>query len=162
MKNSFIDIHSKGGYPSSALSNFAKHKFTVDGIRCGSMEGFLQSLKYKNRLLARSVAKKSGKRAKRAGDRRKGWRRRGVLYWKGKKYERLSPALSALIRRAYEAMFRESSDFRAALGASMGYTLTHSLGKSDPFDTVLTEGEFIGHLNHLRRNCLSAKVKETK
>ncbi len=32
-----IDIHSKGDYPSSALSNFAAYDFTVDGARCASM-----------------------------------------------------------------------------------------------------------------------------
>ncbi len=41
-----IDIHSKGAYPSDALSNFAAYEFMVDGIPCASMEGFLQSLKF--------------------------------------------------------------------------------------------------------------------
>ena len=40
-----MNIGSGSGYPASSLSNFAGHRFTVDGIECYSMEGFLQSLK---------------------------------------------------------------------------------------------------------------------
>ena len=43
-----MDIHSKGKYPANALSNFAPHLFILDGVECCSMEGFLQSLKFKN------------------------------------------------------------------------------------------------------------------
>ena len=38
-----MDIGSGSGYPSSTLSNFAPHAFTIDGVECASMEGFLQS-----------------------------------------------------------------------------------------------------------------------
>lgn len=41
-----MDIGSGTGYPSANLSNFSPHVFTVDGIECNSMEGFLQSLKF--------------------------------------------------------------------------------------------------------------------
>jgi hypothetical protein len=37
-----MDIGSKSGYPSSALSNFAPHAFEFDGVKCASMEGLLQ------------------------------------------------------------------------------------------------------------------------
>jgi predicted NAD-dependent protein-ADP-ribosyltransferase YbiA (DUF1768 family) len=40
-----LDIRSKAPFPAGALSNFAAHKFTIDGITYASMEGFLQSLK---------------------------------------------------------------------------------------------------------------------
>lgn len=39
-----MDIGSKSGYPSSALSNFAGHRFTLDGVEIWSMEGFLQRI----------------------------------------------------------------------------------------------------------------------
>ena len=41
-----MDIGSKCGYPASSLSNFAPHPFEIDGVKCNSMEGFLQSLKF--------------------------------------------------------------------------------------------------------------------
>lgn len=42
-----IDIWSKSEYPSDVLSNLCGNRFLFDGVECGSMEGFLQSLKYK-------------------------------------------------------------------------------------------------------------------
>ena len=43
-----MDIGSGKGYPENSLSNFAPHKFVIDGVECNSMEGFLQSLKFSN------------------------------------------------------------------------------------------------------------------
>ena len=40
-----LDIKAKAPFPAGALSNFAMHAFTFDGVACASMEGFLQSLK---------------------------------------------------------------------------------------------------------------------
>lgn len=38
-----MDVGSKNAYPASALSNFSPHPFEIDGVKCNSMEGFLQS-----------------------------------------------------------------------------------------------------------------------
>lgn len=46
--NSIMDIHSKGEYPACDLSNFAEHEFYIDDVKCLSMEGFLQSLKFRS------------------------------------------------------------------------------------------------------------------
>ena len=40
-----IDIWSHSDYPAQVLSNLCSNPFTFDGVLCGSMEGFLQSLK---------------------------------------------------------------------------------------------------------------------
>ena len=37
-----LDIRSNGLYPSNVLSNMYSNGFLVDGMECGSMEGFLQ------------------------------------------------------------------------------------------------------------------------
>ena len=39
-----MDIGSKSGYPSSALSNFAPHAFVFDGVECASLEGLLDDI----------------------------------------------------------------------------------------------------------------------
>ena len=39
-----LDIRSNGLYPSNVLSNMCSNGFRFDGMVCGSMEGFLQSL----------------------------------------------------------------------------------------------------------------------
>lgn len=43
-----MNMYSPGEYPLNKLSNFAPNEFEMDGVKCGSMEGFLQSLKYRN------------------------------------------------------------------------------------------------------------------
>ena len=40
-----LDIWSKSPYPANVLSNLCSNGFRFDGVLCGSMEGFLQSLK---------------------------------------------------------------------------------------------------------------------
>ncbi len=44
-----LDIRSNGLYPSNVLSNLCSNGFRLDGVVCGSMEGFLQSLKQKEK-----------------------------------------------------------------------------------------------------------------
>ena len=39
-----LDIRSNGLYPSNVLSNLCSNGFRFEGMVCGSMEGFLQSL----------------------------------------------------------------------------------------------------------------------
>ncbi len=63
-----IDIHSKGEYPSCALSNFAEYEFYIDGVKCMNMEGFLQSLKFRNKAKQRRVCLLSGSMAKKASE----------------------------------------------------------------------------------------------
>ena len=45
-----LDIRSNGQYPSGVLSNLCSNGFRFEGIICGSMEGFLQSLKHWRRI----------------------------------------------------------------------------------------------------------------
>lgn len=50
-----MDIGAGNGYPQSALSNFAPHPFVIDGVKCNSMEGFLQSLKFESQDMQQFV-----------------------------------------------------------------------------------------------------------
>ena len=59
-----MDIGSGTGYPSANLSNFHPHAFTIDGIACASMEGFLQSLKFENPDMQAQVCTLVGKKGK--------------------------------------------------------------------------------------------------
>ena len=43
-----MDIGSSRSYPAGTLSNFSPHPFVLDGVHCASMEGFLQSIKFKS------------------------------------------------------------------------------------------------------------------
>lgn len=62
-----MDIESGNSYPSAALSNFAPHPFVLDGVEIASMEGFLQSLKFKNIDMQKYVCTLVDKAAKYKG-----------------------------------------------------------------------------------------------
>ena len=144
-----MDIGSKHGYPASALSNFAPHPFEFDGVQCSSMEGWLQSLKFSNPEMQRHVCTLVGLAAKRAG-RNKNWQRTQTLHWQGVTFERDSADYQTLLDRAYDALFQQSDSFRRALNASGNAVLTHSIGRTNPKETVLTQSEFCGRLMRIR------------
>ena len=148
-----MDIHSKGEYPSNMLSNFAPHEFEIDGVKCGGMEGFLQSLKYKNVTKQKSICALSGKEAKAAGSKKWLWKWTHNVWWQGKKIKRNSECFSELIDRAYMELSK-NPNFVKALLDSCDAVLTHSIGSHDPLKTILTEEEFVAQLNKIRR-CLN-------
>lgn len=143
-----MDIGSGTGYPAGALSNFSPHPFVFDGVQCNSMEGFLQGLKFSNPDMQAYVCTLVGKAAKFKGKKKKWWRDQ-TLYWKGVPIARESEAYEVLIENAYNAMFLNDG-FRRALAATGNATLTHSMGKNKPSETVLTEREFCRNLMRLR------------
>ncbi len=144
-----MDIHSKSKYPSNKLSNFAGHRFVLDGIQINSMEGFLQSLKFSNPDMQEEVCKLVGFAAKQKGG-KKNWRQRQILYWRGIKVERGGEIYQNLLDRAYGAMAVQSDSFRRALLASGDGQLTHSIGGRKKSETVLTTTEFCSRLMKIR------------
>ncbi len=149
-----MDIGSGSGYPDSALSNFAPHPFVIDGIQCNSMEGFLQSLKFKEPEMQKEVCLLIGKAAKFRGKKKK-WYRTQTLYWQGVEYKRDSKEYQDLLDRAFDCL-SENTSFQKALLATGNATLTHSIGKTKISETVLTRSEFCGRLTAIR-----ARLKAT-
>lgn len=143
-----MDIGSGNNYPSSALSNFAPHPFVIDGVECNSMEGFLQSLKFESIDMQKHVCTLVGKAAKFRGKHKKWWRTQ-TLYWQGKPIDRHSEEYQQLLDKAYMALY-QNSGFKKALEATNNSVLTHSIGKNNPRQTVLTESEFCSRLMKLR------------
>ena len=145
-----IDIYSKGEYPSNVLSNFYPNEFIFDGVKCCSMEGFLQSLKYKNTKKQQKICTLSGKEAKKKGKYKFLWKLTGNIHWQGKKIKRTSSEYKNLIKNAYEAL-SQNQEFLNAIKATNNKTLTHSIGSHDERKTILTEKEFIDCLNYIRK-----------
>jgi len=143
-----MDIGSKKPYPANALSNFAPHPFEIDGVQCNSMEGFLQSLKFKNPDMQIEVCTLVGMCAKRRGA-GKHWRQTQTLWWKGEPIKRDRKEYQDLLDRAYKAL-AQNDGFRRALLATGNSPLTHSMGKNKIQDTVLTVSEFCGRLCKIR------------
>lgn len=143
-----MDIKSGCGYPASALSNFSPKPFELDGVKVASMEGFLQSLKTSSIEMQVHVCTLVGYAAKKWG-KMKNWQRKQTLYWQGKEYKRESLEYQNLLDRAYNALSKNES-FRSALLATGDANLEHSIGRTDPKQTVLTRSEFCNRLHRLR------------
>lgn len=143
-----MDIGSGKGYPASALSNFSPYEFTIDGIKCSSMEGFLQSLKFSNIEMQKHVCTLVGKQAKFKG-KNKNWQRNQTLYWMGKPIKRESKEYTKLLEKAYFELSKNEK-FKKALLSTNNATLTHSLGHNKKSNTVLTEREFCKILHETR------------
>ena len=154
-----LDIRSNGLYPSNVLSNLCSNGFRLDGLVCGSMEGFLQSLKRKELDKQRQICSMKGGNARKMSV--TSWQTDQVVWWKGQAIDRQSEEYQRLIRRAYQAMFEQSERFRAALMQTRGITLVHTSGEPSSYKTILTPSEFCGILMDLRDSYdLRDKTKE--
>jgi len=149
MPRNVIDIGSKSPYPANVLSNFYPHKFVFDGVACASMEGLLQS--FKSEVLDQQIYLCSlvGYQAKKAG-RNLSWQSTQTLWWKGVAYRRQSEDYRRLCVMAYTALMAQSHDFRLALIDTGDADLLHSIGRTDPKQTILTAQEFCSLLTGLR------------
>lgn len=143
-----LDIRSNGIYPSHVLSNLCSNGFRFDGMVCGSMEGFLQSLKRREPEKQRQICSMKGGNARKMSV--TSWQTDQIVWWKGQAIDRQSEAYLDLIRRAYRAMFEQNERFRTALMQTRGITLVHTSGENCPFRTILTASEFCGILTTLR------------
>lgn len=146
-----IDIYSKGEYPANVLSNFAPNAFELDGVKCESMEGFLQSLKFRNIKKQIHVCSLVGKEAKERGAKRILWKLTGNVHWLGRRIKRESREFDGLIARAYSALYQNPT-FLSALESVCGKELRHTMGSHNKRATILTEEEFICNLTALRQN----------
>lgn len=145
-----LDIRSNGLYPSNVLSNLCSNGFRFEGMVCGSMEGFLQSLKQKDKEKQRQICSMKGGNARKHSV--TSWQPDQIVWWKGQAYDRQGEDYQKLIRHAYQAMFEQSERFRAALMQTRGITLAHTSGETNPYKTILTPKEFCSILTELRDN----------
>lgn len=143
-----IDISSTSKYPSGYLSNFTPYTFTFRGIEFTSMESLFQGLKFEGVETQNSVFQRVGVKAKLRGKKRK-WYLNQTLYWQGVPMKRNSAEYRAIVEEAYEAL-SQNKDFQKALLATGEKTLYHTMGKSDPTRTILTEEEFCEILTNVR------------
>lgn len=153
-----MNIISGAGYPAGNLSNFSPHPFIIDGVECASMEGFLQSLKFKEPAMQEHVCKLVGRIAKSKGSTKK-WFRTQTLYWRGVEYKRDSEEYQMLLDRAFAALC-ENSSFRKALLATGNATLTHTIGRNKQNETVLTQKEFCSRLMYHRTRLQNMDLME--
>lgn len=142
-----IDISSKND--EYKLSNFEPYAFELDGVPIASMEGFLQSLKFKDFDEQKEICQLVGYKAKKRG-RNQGWQSSQTLWWRWTIYPREDIAYENLLSRAYQHLFDQNEDFRDVLAKTGDATLMHSIGKDDKSETIITSKEFCSILMFLR------------
>lgn len=154
-----MDIGSTTGYPAENLSNFTPHAFIIDDVSCASMEGFLQSLKFQDPEKQLEICQLWGGHAKRKGSKKnKRWKTSQTLYWKGVAIDRHSKAYQVLLDRAFLALAQNEA-FQQALFDTGDANLTHSFGREDATNTVLTTSEFCERLMHIRKTLQTKKSR---
>lgn len=137
------------------LSNFYPHEFEFDGIKCGSMEGFLQAVKKSDPIRQKMVCSLSKKEAKsRSTDT---WKKEQNIFWNGYVINRHGYRFQFLLRRAYRAMFEQCPKFREALTATGNKRLYHIIGGDNPYCTILTAKEFCAILTELRSDIINSE-----
>lgn len=83
------------------------------------------------------------------------WKPAQILWWRGTGIARSSATYQRLLDRGYQSLCDHSADFRAALIASGTRPLLHTVGKTDPRETVLTAVEMVSRLTALRTRLLA-------
>ena len=152
-----IDISSTSKFPAGYLSNFTPYTFTFRGIEFTSMESLLQGLKFEGVETQNSVFQRVGVKAKLRGKKRK-WYLDQTLYWQGTPMKRDSEEYKNIVREAFYAL-AENIDFQQTLLATGDKRLYHTMGKSDPTRTILTEEEFCGILTEVRTSLKERRIR---
>ncbi len=152
-----VDISSDGRYPGAMLSNFTPYEFTFRGKRFLSMESLLQGLKFETVETQNGVFERVGVKAKLRGKKRK-WYLNQTLYWQGTPMKRDSEEYKNIVREAFYAL-AENIDFQQTLLATGNKRLYHTMGKSDPTRTTLTEEEFCGILTEVRTSLKERRIR---
>ena len=146
-----LDLHYRSENElSKSLSNLYPYTFLMDGYLINSMEGLLQSLKTDNMSEKVKMWGMSGVKCWKYGQQFNSWKETQILYDNnGKPIDRHSEEYDFLIQRAYDCWF-QNENFKQRLKESLPYKISHSMGKTDKTDSVLTKDEYIGNMERLR------------
>jgi hypothetical protein len=124
--------------------------FVLCGIRCTSMESFLQALKFKDAARQEQICALPAEEAAAAADAETDWKQTGMLYFRGEEYDRFEEDYVSLQRRAYEALLGDPT-FRAALDATGTARFRCPDRPTDELRTTFTAGELCRRLKECRR-----------
>lgn len=145
-----MNIGSNNKGVAGRLSNFTARPFVFNKIKCASMEGLLQSLKFDKPRIQEEVCKLTGFAAKKRGSKRnKAWKSKQVLWWNGVEYSRKGHGYQNLLSRMFIAL-SENKKFAKDLLSTGSAVFKHSIGKNKESETVLTEREFCEMLTMVR------------
>lgn len=149
MNEVYMDIGSKNKGAAGRLSNFTPRPFIFKGVQCNSMEGLLQSFKFKSPDMQVHCCTLTGFAAKSYGS-NKPWQRTQTLWWQGHPIARDSEEYQKLLDDAYDALFTNEKAKKTLLSTGTA-NLTHSIGRIKSNETILTRQEFCSRLMRVRK-----------
>lgn len=132
------------------LSNLFPRAFVFEGVICHSMEGLVQAIKCNNIKKQKEICKFSGFKAKVVG-KEFDWTEDQQLYWQGQSIDRHSQYYYEFIRNAYRTLFTQNTDAKKLLLDTGDALLTHAVGHTNPYQTVMTAKHFCDVLMDTRR-----------
>ena len=133
------------------LSNLYPMQFKFRGKKVNSIEGVLQSLKYKDKKLQNIIHKYSGLDAyhTRAANTIDFWGNNGILYWQGREMLRNSEEYQIFLDELYLSALKNPL-YKKCLNSTGNKYLLHHIGNENIKETVLTRFEYEQRLNSLR------------
>ena len=146
------DISDERGYPYGMLDPSAPVRFEIDGVRCASLQGFLECLKFDKVADQKNISKYVGKSAIKRGqnkDNPGNQKADRILYWQGESFKRNGKEFDDLMHRVFREM-AQNANYQKALLLTEKHDLSHSKGKSFKKDTLLTKNELTKYLKDLR------------
>ncbi len=130
-----------------AMSNLSHHPFVLDGVWCGSVEGFIQGVKFApNDPRRNETLRLQGIPAWKMRVHAKG----EFVWWNGEQIPYRSAKHTELIRRAIEAKFAQNPDALEALNATRGLTIIHETGQPESPTTTLPAVTYCAILTTIR------------
>ena len=158
--DSWVNVTSGLQNPlSRMLSNLYHYNFTFAHNKFGSLEGFFQGIKFKDKKLQKEVFKYHGLdalAAKGASD--YNWKDEGIIYWQGKPIDRFSKEYDELVKKVYIAAIQNKLYRNALMNCTK--TIVHIIGDEKKENSVFTRYEFEYMLNALKEYLIEENNKK--
>lgn len=155
------DISDERGFPFGMLDPSAPVRFEIDGVKCASLDGFVESLKFERIIDQKNISKRVGNDARKRGiekDNPGNQKADRMLYWQGDTFKRNGKTFNRLLARVFREMAKNAR-YQAALMATQDADFRYPKGKTNKKDTVLTKKELTDNLKKLRAE-LKAEFKQ--
>lgn len=158
--NNVINIRYGQSGPAGGLSNLYPRPFVFRGINCGSVEGVLRGMQFQSQQVQHQIAKLYGHKARRAGTLETSWHDTGLFYWNGKSFNRFSDEYQDFLDELYVSAFTQNNEAKNFLLSTKDAKLIHTVGHTNPNETILTVKEFCGRLTEIRKILKASKYIE--
>lgn len=145
----WLDCNLCMEFASNSLSAFSKFYFTIDGVKCISVESFLQSLKFKNIKKQQLICDMPPEQAVKLGNKKKLWKQTDNLWWKGNKIKRSSSDYQLLLNCVFDELCKNNNFIRVLMDCG-NIEILRTVNTIGRHSVMLSEDEFVSRLVNMR------------